>query len=127
MAEKVMSKNGSPKATRVTKRATDTFRSTQNTIVSIDFGTTYCSVSMLTGIRTCPNPSLLEPKMLKLDEESRKRVPSCILFDQFGKVKSFGYLARNQYMKLDKEERTLSAFFVHIKKEIQRKEVRMLL
>ncbi len=127
MAEKVRSKNGCSKADRVAKRSTDTFRSTPNSIVTIDFGTTHCSVSKLAGIRKCPNPSALEPVMLELDKEGRKRVPSCVLFNQEGKLEFFGYNARNQYEKLTKEQKECSACFSHIKKEIQRKEVSIIM
>ncbi len=114
--------NGCSKATRVTKSA-DSFRSIPNSVITIDFGTTHCSVSYLTSVKACPNPAEVEPVLLKLDNEGRKRVPSCILFDQFGSWNSFGYQARDQYAKLAKAVRPACAFFEHVKKEIQRKEV----
>ncbi len=114
--------NGCAKAIRMPK-SSDSFRSTPNSVVTIDFGTTHCSVSYLTSIKACPNPSAMEPVLLKLDNEGRKRVPSCILFDQFGKMNSFGYLARDQYAKLTRAVRPACAFFEHVKKEIQRKAV----
>ncbi len=115
-------KNGCVKAIRVEK-GLDNFRSKPNTIVTIDFGTTHCSVSYLTSIKQCPDPSSMEPVLLNLDTESRKRIPSCILFDHLGDVRSMGYQARDQYAKLQNAERPACAFFEHVKKEIQRKEV----
>ncbi len=120
--EKIICINGCPKATRVAKDL-DEFRSKPNTIVTIDFGTTHCSVSYLTSIKACPDPSEMEPVLLNLDSQGRKRVPSCILFDHLGGMKSFGYQARDQYAKLLITERPACAFFEHVKKEIQRTEV----
>ncbi len=114
--------NGCHKATRVTKTL-ESFRSTPNSIVAIDFGTTHCSVSSLLEIKTHPNISALKPSLLKLDNEDRKRVPSCILFDNSGKMKSFGKKARDQYAKLPKTEIPGYTFFEHVKKEVQRTEV----
>ncbi len=120
--EEVKSKNGCSKAIRVPRRS-DSFRSKPNTVITIDFGTTHCSVSHLTGIKACPNPSALEPELLTLDNAGRKRVPSCILFDRFGETKSFGHQAREEYASLQTELRPCYAFFEHVKKEIQRKKV----
>ncbi len=122
MAQKENERNGCAKANRVAKRF-DSFRSRPDSIVTIDFGTTHCSLTYLTSIEAIQNPSAIEPVLLKLDTQGRKRVPSSILFDQFGDRKSFGYPARDQYAKMLNPLRPSVAFFEHIKKDIQRKNV----
>ncbi len=120
-SEKVIS-NGCCKATRVDKDLVS-FRSKPNTIVTIDFGTTHCSISYLTSINASLNPAAMDPVLMKLDNEGRKRVPSCILFNKCGDRESFGYQARDQYATLGKSVRPAYAFFEHVKKEVQRNEV----
>ena len=121
-SKKVICENGCAKATRVAKKF-DPFRSTPKSIVTIDFGTTHCSVSSLLDVNACPDPSVLDPVLLNLDTKCRKRVPSCILFDKFGDRKGIGYEAREEYATLGMRVRPAYAFFEHVKKEIQRKEV----
>ena len=120
MAE--VGENGCSKAERLPK-SSSSFRATPHTIVTIDFGTTHCSLSYLYGVNKHPNPLEIEPVLLSLDQQGRKRVPSCILFDEQGKGKSFGYQARDEYATMGKRARTSHAYFEHIKKELKREKV----
>ena len=115
--------NGCKKATRLPK-SDESFRATPNTVVTIDFGTTHCSVSYLTSVNSHPNPRTMDPILLKIDDQGRKRVPSCILFDQFGVKKAFGYQARSVYASVTKSLRPSYAYFEHVKKDFQRDKVR---
>ncbi len=69
----------------------------------------------------------MNPVLVRLDNEGRKRVPSSILFDRFGERQSFGYPAKEQYTKLANEVRPSCAFFEHVKKEVQRQKVSIII
>ena len=117
MAISHVADNGCRKAIRKNK-CFESFRATPNLVVTIDFGTTYCSVSYLIGVDRNAKSSEMEPTLLKLDDRGSKRVPSCILFDQYGVCKSFGYQARDQYTSLGKTSRPSYAYFEYVKKEL---------
>ncbi len=71
ISEPEISHNGNQKAIRVAKDL-DNFHSIPNSTATIEFGTTHYSVLYLTDV----NPSALEPVLLPLDTEGRKRIPS---------------------------------------------------
>ena len=114
--------NGTSKAVRI-RDPSVSFRSTPKFLATIDFGTTHCSVTYIVNAHVHDNPSEMDPIILKLDEEGRHRVPSCILFDSNGKKVAFGHKARTIYSGLDHEERPNYTYFEHIKRHLQREEV----
>ena len=91
-------------------------------VATIEFGTTYCSVAYLLRPDQAPKPSEVDPPiLLKVDDWSNKRVPSCILFDPSGeKMIAFGYQAREQYACLNPELRLQYNYFEHLMKHLQR-------
>lgn len=113
--------NGTMKAERV--RHPDLclkFRSKPKFLATIDFGTTHCSVTYLVNADLVTDPTdTLDPTTLKLDDEGRTRVPSCILFDDRGNNIAFGYKARQRYADLKQEDRPRFIYFEHIKKHLQ--------
>lgn len=99
------------------------FRTTPHFLATIDFGTTHCSLAYLIGPDSAPNPSEVDPTLLKLDDAGNKRVPSCILFDIHGKMVAFGHEAREQFAGLDHQLRPHFSYFEHVKKHLQHEKV----
>lgn len=116
--------DGYTKAMRRVPKDSDLGRVSPNTIVTIDFGTTWCSVAYLTEVSKHDTvPSRMDPVLLELDEQGHTRVPNCILFDQHGVRNAFGYQAREQYASKKKELRNNCAYFEKVKKNVQQEEV----
>ena len=92
-------------------------------VVTIDFGTTHCSVAYLLRPDLEPIPSEVVPTVLKLDNDGNRRVPSCILFDPNGKKIAFGPEARDKYVALNRKLRPCYYYFEHVKKDLQQEEV----
>ena len=116
--------NGCPKAVRKGYADLDCkFRTTPRYLATIDFGTTHCSVAYLIHPDLAPNPSEVDPNLLKLDDAGNKRVPSCILIDPNGKNAAFGYEAREQFASLDSTLRPKYHYFEHVKKSLQHEKV----
>ena len=88
-------------------------------LATIDFGTTHCSVAYLLRPDLSPNPSEVDPTLLKLDNAGNRRVPSCILFDPNGRNIAFGNEAREQYADLNRDLRPLYYYFEHVKRNLQ--------
>ena len=92
-------------------------RLTSSYIAAIDFGTTNCSVAYIH-----PGESNDQsPIMLPID--AAYRVPTAILFDAHGNVKSFGSKARKKYRNLSDEERLEWVYFEQIKMDLQHDQV----
>ena len=91
-------------------------RQTSSYIAAIDFGTTNCSVAYIH-----PGESDQSPIMLPID--AAYRVPTAILFDPTGAVKSFGSKARKTYRNLSDEQRLEWAYFEQIKMDLQHDQV----
>ena len=91
-------------------------RKTSSYVAAIDFGTTNCSVAYIH-----PGESDQSPIMLPID--AAYRVPTAILFDPTGVVKSFGSKARKTYRNLSDEERLEWAYFEQIKMDLQHDQV----
>ena len=119
---KTTTNNGCSKAIRVPKKE-EGFRATPSAVATIDFGTTHCSAAFLTLTDEDTESSLTEPILLTLDDQGRKRVPSCILFDSSGVTIAFGYQARSEYAGLGRDQRPHYAFFDHVKKTFVREKV----
>ena len=116
--------NGCPKAKR--KPYTDLqskFRATPRYLATIDFGTTHCSVAYLSRPDLAPNPSEIDPTLLKLDDSGNRRVPSCILFDNNGNKMAVGNSARERFAAMDHELRPRYLYFEHVKKLLQHEKV----
>ena len=92
-------------------------------VAAIDCGTTHCSVAYLLRPDLQPDPSEVDPTVLKLDYAGNKRVPTCILFDPNGKKMAFGYEARERFAALRRELRPQFHYFEHVKKHLQHKTV----
>ena len=92
-------------------------------IATIDFGTTHCSVAYLLRPDLAPNPSEVDPTVLKLDNAGKNRVPSCILFDPNGKKIAFGYEARERFVALKSELIPQHFYFEHVKRHFQHEKV----
>ena len=105
------------------KAEREPFRRTLKYLATIDFGTTHCSVAYLHRPDQAPNPSEVDPTVLKLDNYGNKRVPSCILFDEKGNKMAFGHEARQQFAALDRELRHQHHYFEHVKKNLQYEKV----
>lgn len=84
-------------------------RGSPDTIVTVDYGTTYCSVYYA-----------LYPKeevvALTLDQSGSQRVPNCLLFSKEGRLMKFGSEASDSYADTDEEERKNFYYFEHVKK-----------
>ena len=85
-------------------------------IAAIDFGTTNCSVAYIL-------PGENDPPPMMLPFDAAYRVPTAILFDTTGSVKSFGSKARKHYRNLSDEQRLEWAYFEQIKMDLQHDEV----
>ena len=95
-------------------------RLTSSYIAAIDFGTTNCSVAYIH-----PGESRDQsPLMLPID--AAYRVPTAILFDPNGVVKSFGSKARKTYRNLSDNQRLEWAYFEQIKMDLQHDQVNLL-
>ena len=99
-------------------------------LTAIDFGTTHCSVAYLLRPDETSSRNKVDPIVLKLDNAGRKRVPSCILFDNNGNKIAFGYEAREQFTSLNRKpiSKTVKFFpeyhyFEHVKGHLQREKV----
>ena len=92
-------------------------------VAAIDCGTTHCSVAYLLRPDLQPDPSEVDPTVLKLDYAGNKRVPTCILFDPNGNKMAFGYEARERFAALRRELRPQFHYFEHVKKHLQHKTV----
>ena len=99
------------------------FRNTPKFLATIDFGTTHCSVAYLLRPDQAPNPSEVDPTLLKLDNAGNRRVPSCILFDSNGKMKAFGHEARDQFTALERKLKPDHHYFEHVKRHLQHEKV----
>ena len=108
---------------RCSKADRKDYRTVPQFLTTIDFGTTHCSVVYLLRPDLEPNPSEVDPIVLKLDSAGHKRVPSCILFDADGNKMAFGYEARERFAALDHEQRPRYHFFEHVKKNLQHEKV----
>ena len=64
-----------------------------------------------------------DPVFLELDDQGHKRVPNCILFDQFGDRDAFGYQARERNDSKPKALRPRCAYFERVKKNLQQEGV----
>jgi len=92
-------------------------------VTTIDFGTTHCSVAYVIRPDLEPNPSEVDPIVLKLDKDGNERVPSCILFDCEGEKIAFGNEARERFGALEREQRPRYHYFEHVKKNLQHRKV----
>lgn len=94
---------------------------------TIDFGTTHCSVAYLLrpDLHVSPNPSEVDPTVLKLGNARNRRVPNCILFDPNGRNIAFGHEAREQYADINRDRRPLYHYFEHVKRDLRHEEVTM--
>lgn len=87
-------------------------------IAAIDFGTTNCSLAyILPGSSTDRSPNMLP------FHGTIYRVPTAILFNKDGTVKSFGARARKIYRGLENAQLLEYAYFEHIKMDLQHDEV----
>jgi len=102
------------------------YRSTPQFLTTIDFGTTHCSVVYLLRPDLEPNPSEVDPTVLKLDNSGHKRVPTYILFDANGNKMAFGHEARERFAALNHEQRPRHHYFEHVKKNLQHEKVTQL-
>ena len=92
-------------------------------IITIDFGTTHCSVAYLLRPDLAEKPSEVNPIVLKLDNAGNRRIPSCILFDPDGNKIAFGQEAREQFAALKSELKPQYHYFEHVKKNLQHEKV----
>ena len=99
------------------------FRTTPKYLATIDFGTTHCSVAYLHRPDRAPNPSEVDPNLLKLDNAGNRRVPSCILFDSNGEKLAFGHEAREQFIAVEHKLRPKYHYFEHVKRHLQHEQV----
>lgn len=99
------------------------FRSSPRYLATIDFGTTHCSVAYLLHSDKAPNPSEVNPTLLKLDDAGNRRVPSCILFDQNGNKMVVGDAARERFAAIDHKLRPEYFYFEHVKRFLQHEKV----
>lgn len=111
----------SPNGCRLPKRILRTeagCRPPSNCIAAIDFGTTNCSVAynIIPSGKTAP--------LLLQFPGPFWRVPTAILFDKDGAVRSFGEEARTKYYEMKAEEIQECAYFEQIKMDLQHDEVR---
>ena len=84
-------------------------RGSTETIVTIDYGTTYCSVYFT----LYPKEEVLP---LTLDQSGSIRVPNCLLFSNGGRLMKFGVEASDAYADIDKEDRKNFYYFEHVKR-----------
>ena len=113
--------NGCKVAYRVPRKQAR-FREPSRNIAAIVFGTAKCSLACATeGHSACSEEG---PFQLPLNE-TYYCVPTAILFNPDGSVRSFGYDRRlAEYMDLDDVERLQYAYFEQIKMNLQHDEVR---
>ena len=91
-----------------------------NYIAAIDFGTTNCSVAyILPGEMNEQGPVLLP------FDGTYYRVPTAVLFNANGAVRSFGTTARRDYRNLEDDERLKCPYFEEIKMNLQHDEVNL--
>ena len=91
------------------KLYTDNFRrGSPETIVTIDYGTTYCSVYYA----LYPKEDLVP---LIIDQSGSQRVPNCLLFSEDGRLMRFGAEASDLYADTDEQERKKFYYFEHVK------------
>ena len=112
--------NGCPVARRI-PRAVAGCRQPSSCIAAIDFGTTNCSVAyILPGETPEKGPNLLA------FQGAFFRVPTAILFNKDGVVRSFGHIARKNYRNQKVDQMQNCAYFEQIKMNLQHDEVRPL-
>lgn len=85
-------------------------------VAAIDFGTTNCSLAYIIGSDSG------EPELLNINGTER-RVPTAVLFDEYGVVESLGKIARDGCRNLRGKQLLSWAYFEQIKMELQRDEV----
>ena len=84
-------------------------RGSPETIVTIDYGTTYCSVYYA----LYPKDEVVP---LTLDQNGSQRVPNCLLFSSSGRLMKFGVEASDSYADIDEEDRKNFYYFEHVKR-----------
>ena len=112
------SSNGCILARRI-PRSEARCRQPSNYIAAIDFGTTNCSIAYILPGETFEK----EPNVLAF-QGTQQRVPTAILFNNDGVVRSFGDKARKTYRNLRVEEMRDWAYFEQIKMDLQHDDVR---
>uniref|UniRef100_A0A3Q0SY20 Heat shock 70 kDa protein 12A n=1 Tax=Amphilophus citrinellus TaxID=61819 RepID=A0A3Q0SY20_AMPCI len=91
-------------------------------IIAIDFGTAYSGYAF--SIK--PRQEEIEPHLKKWGEElalDTPKTPTCILFDEHEEFLSFGYVARDNYLKMRGDEARNKFFFDCFKMSIYGKKV----
>lgn len=98
------------KKSSLPKLYSDNFRrGTPETIVTIDYGTTHCSVYY-----TLYENGDVVP--LTMDQTLTHRVPNCLLFSKDGRLMKFGSEASETYSDKDDEVKKNYYYFEHVKK-----------
>ena len=106
------------------KRLASGYRTTNNSIAAIDFGTTSVSLAYTTRGDKEVNTLVLN------NENQDTRVPNAILLRKEGaslKLSSFGQEARTNYTKMRPNDRKNHVYFERIKMLMKREEVHLLI